>query len=86
MINSHYGIIYKNYEFLLMHDPRRPKDYDGWIIHGDKHNNNPKDYPFINQANKTVNVCAEIVNYTPVDLDNIITLIETGRNYKTIKG
>jgi calcineurin-like phosphoesterase family protein/2'-5' RNA ligase len=84
VINSHYGIKYNDYQFLLMHDPRRPTGYDGWIIHGDKHNNSLKDHPFINQKNKTVNVCAELVEYTPLDIDRLITLIETGRSYKTI--
>ena len=84
VIPERYGIRYKNYEFLLMHDPHRPHGYDGWIIHGDKHNNDLKNYPLINQKNKTVNVCAELVNYVPLSLDKIILLIETGRNYKTI--
>ncbi len=84
VIHSHYGIKYNDYQFLLMHDPHRPNGYDGWIIHGDKHNNNLKDYPFINQKNKTVNVCAELVDYTPLNLDRLIMLIETGRSYKTV--
>ncbi len=86
VIHSHYAIKYNDYQFLLMHDPHRPKGYDGWIIHGDKHDNNLKDYPLINQKNKTVNVCAELVEYTPLNLDKIITLIETGRSYNTIQG
>ena len=86
VLHSHYPVKYNDYEFLLMHDPNRPKGYDGWIIHGDKHNNNLKDYPFINQKNKTVNVCAELVEYTLLNLDRLITLIETGRSYKTING
>jgi len=86
VIHSHYGIKYNNYQFLLMHDPHRPNGYDGWIIHGDKHNNNLKDYPFINQKNKTVNICAELVDYTPLSLDRLIMLIETGRGYNTVNG
>lgn len=82
-----YGIKYCDYKFLLMHDPKhRPFGYDGWIIHGDKHNNDLKDYPFINQKNKTVNVCAEVVNYTPISLDTLILMIETGHSYKTLNG
>ena len=84
VIPDRYGIRYGNYEFLLMHNPHRPFGYDGWIIHGDKHNNDLKNYPFINQKNKTVNVCAELVDYTPLSLEKIVTLIETGRSYKTI--
>lgn len=86
VIPDRHGIKYRDYKFLLMHGPHRPFGYDGWIIHGDKHNNNLKDYPFINQKNKTVNVCAELVDYTPLALDRLILLIETGRSYKTING
>ena len=86
IISDRFGIKYKDYNFLLMHDPHRPFGYESWIIHGDKHNNNLKDYPFINQKNKTVNVCSEVVNYTPLNLDTIISMIETGRNYKTSEG
>lgn len=86
IIPERYGIKYKNYEFLLMHNPHRPFGYDGWIIHGDKHNNDLKNYPFINQKNKTVNVCAEVVGYTPLSLNKLISLLETGRSYKTING
>jgi len=84
VMSNRVGIKYNDYEFLLMHDPHRPLGYEGWIIHGDKHNNDLKNYPFINQKNKTVNVCAELVGYTPLNLDRLITMIETGRNYNTI--
>jgi calcineurin-like phosphoesterase family protein/2'-5' RNA ligase len=86
VIPARYGIKYGEYQFLLMHDPYRPSGYEGWIIHGDKHNNSLKRYPFINQKNKTINVCAELVNYSPVSLDRLILLIETGRSYTTIDG
>lgn len=69
-----------------MHDPHRPNGYGGWIIHGDKHNNNLKEFPFINQKNKAVNVCAELVDYSPIDIERLIMLIETGRSYNTING
>lgn len=67
-----------------MHDPHRPFGYEGWIIHGDKHNNNLDKYPFINQENRTVNVSAELVNYTPLSLERLVSLIETGDSYNTI--
>jgi calcineurin-like phosphoesterase family protein/2'-5' RNA ligase len=86
VIPTRYGIKYGNNQFLLTHDPYRPSGYDGWIIHGDKHNNSLKRYPFINQKNKTINVCAELVNYSPLSLDRLILLMETGRSYETIDG
>ena len=68
-------IKYGGYEFRLMHDPDRPPDWDGWIIHGDKHNNSPIRYPHINRRKKTINVCVEYTNYTPMSLDEIIAKI-----------
>ena len=84
VIPNRYGIQYRNYKFLLMHDPHKPFGYEGWITHGDKHNTNLEKYPFINQKNKTVNVSAELVNYTPLSLEKLISLIETGKSYITI--
>lgn len=86
VVHNGYGIVYKNYKFLLRHDPYRPLGYDGWIIHGDKHNNHLDEYPLINQKNKTVNVSSELVHYTPLNLEKIISLIETGRSFRTLDG
>lgn len=68
-------IKYGDWEFLLTHDPDRPPDWDGWIIHGDKHSNHPVTYPHINKRKKTVNVCAEYTEYAPMNLDEIIAKI-----------
>lgn len=86
VIPNRYGIQYGNYKFLLMHDPYRPLGYDGWIIHGDKHNNHLDEYPLINQKNKTVNVSSELVHYTPLSIEKLISMIETGSSFKTIDG
>ena len=61
--------------FLLAHDPDHlPVKWDGWVIHGHKHNNEMKDYPFINGKKKTINVSAELINYKPVSLNYILNL------------
>jgi calcineurin-like phosphoesterase family protein/2'-5' RNA ligase len=63
------------YTFLLVHDPDRlPVDWNGWIIHGHKHNNDMKNYPFINGDKKTINISPELVNYRPVSLDFLSSL------------
>jgi len=63
------------YTFLLTHDPDRlPIDWNGWVIHGHKHNNDLKEYCFINGDRKTINVSAELVNYRPVSLDFLASL------------
>ena len=63
------------YAFLLTHDPESlPIDWNGWVIHGHKHNNDLKDYCFINGDRKTINVSAELVNYRPVSIDFLASL------------
>jgi calcineurin-like phosphoesterase family protein len=44
------------------------------VIHGHKHNNDMKDYCFINGDRKTINVSAELVDYRPVSLDFLASL------------
>lgn len=66
---------YAGYKFLLVHDPDNlPIKWDGWVIHGHKHNNDMKNYPFINGERKTINVSAELLNYKPISLDYLISL------------
>jgi calcineurin-like phosphoesterase family protein/2'-5' RNA ligase len=75
--NSHEYVEIKHgrYNFLLAHDPERlPVNWNHWIIHGHKHNNDMKNYPFINGDRKTINVCPELVNYRPVSLDYLASL------------
>lgn len=77
VIQDQFPVSCRGNEFLLMHDPYRPIDWDGWIIHGDKHNNNLKQFPHIHIRNKTVNVCAELTGYAPISLDDIISKISS---------
>lgn len=66
---------YGRYKFLLLHDPDSlPNRWNHWVIHGHKHNNDVKNYPFINGDRKTINVSPELVNYRPVSLDFITSL------------
>jgi calcineurin-like phosphoesterase family protein len=74
--SNRYEILeYQSHRFLLVHDPDNlPIEWNGWVIHGHKHNNDIKDYPFINGDRKTINVSAELVNYKPVSLDFLLKL------------
>ena len=82
--NHEYGVInskeyailnHRGHSFLLVHDPKHlPIPWNGWVIHGHTHNNNMKNYPFINGEKKTINVSAELTNYRPVSLDYILSL------------
>lgn len=75
---------YKGYRFLLIHDPmEKPVEWNDWVIHGDKHNNNLGKYPLINRYQKTINVCVELIKYRPINFDKIIELIED-KGYRNI--
>lgn len=63
---------YHGLPFLIIHNPAHaPWDWPGWVIHGHIHNNDMEWYPFINHERRTVNVSAELVDYTPVSLGEI---------------
>jgi len=64
---------YKGNDFLLLHDPaQKPAYWQGWVIHGHKHNNDLENYPLVSHKNKTINVCAELVNYIPINADDLL--------------
>lgn len=76
---------YKGKEFLLVHDPAlKPKNWNGWTIHGHKHNNHLKESPFINGDRKTINVSCELLNYKPINLNKIITYLDNVKYWRTI--
>jgi calcineurin-like phosphoesterase family protein len=59
----HIKFKYRGYYFLLIHDPKKiPWYWNGWVIHGHKHNNDMKNYPFINGDKKTINVSVELID------------------------
>jgi len=60
-------------EFALTHSGRGlPEGYDGWVIHGHTHQNEP----FIKPEWKQVSVSVDVINYTPISLASIIERIE----------
>lgn len=67
---------YGNQKFLLIHDPAdAPPLFDGWIIHGHHHNNDLRNYPYMNFVGRRVNVSAEVIGYKPVSLHEIVQRI-----------
>ena len=62
----------KGKKFYLVHDPKKvPAGWDGWVIHGHTHNSHLLTYPFINGEKKTINVSAELINFTPISMSTI---------------
>ncbi|MDH7592728.1 MAG: 2'-5' RNA ligase family protein, partial [Methanomicrobiales archaeon] len=76
---------YDGIKILFTHDPETAPDNDeGWVIHGHKHNNNLRMYPFFNPRQRRVNVSAEVVGYRPVLLSEILQLISTEKETRFI--
>jgi calcineurin-like phosphoesterase family protein len=68
---------YEGKKFLLIHDPSGvPPSFDGWVIHGHHHNNDLRNYPFMNFTRRRVNVSAEVIGYKPVSLHEIVQRIK----------
>jgi calcineurin-like phosphoesterase family protein len=67
---------YDGMRFLLIHDPDdAPPSFDGWVIHGHYHNNDLRNFPFLNMKDRRINVSAEVIGFVPIGLNEICTLI-----------
>lgn len=70
-------ISWRGHRFMMVHDPNdAPLEYPGFVIHGHMHNNQPREYPFLNMVNRRVNVSAEVIGYVPMPLDELVEIIE----------
>jgi calcineurin-like phosphoesterase family protein len=66
-----------DYQFYCTHRPEDvPETWDGWVLHGHHHNNRPDEYPFVNCDDQRVNVSCELLDYRPVALDTITSLLD----------
>lgn len=85
-------LLYKGYWLFLTHDPGKAPwgpflDGRGWVIHGHHHNNDTKDFPFINGLTRTINVSAELIDYRPISIDYLLSLpLESIIKMETING
>lgn len=61
-----------------------PDWFDGWVLHGHIHNNDVKNFPFVNPTEQFVNVSAELLEYTPITIEELLQIIERGERYETI--
>ncbi len=80
---------YRNTNFLLIHNPLDINKIGyikfDWTIHGHKHNNDLRNYPFINTKNKTINVSIELTSYRPINIGELDIFIEKcNKNMYTI--
>ena len=68
---------FEGIRFTLVHDPADVPEIPGtWVIHGHHHNNDLKNYPFINFTKRRINVCPEVTGYRPVSLSDLCHAIK----------
>ncbi|WP_321508274.1 2'-5' RNA ligase family protein [uncultured Methanoregula sp.] len=73
---EHTELSYQGTRFFLVHDPNNaPPGFDGWVIHGHHHNNELRYFPFMDFANRRINVSVEVIGYVPVSLREILSRI-----------
>ena len=73
---------YKGYKFYLTHRTEDvPSSWEDWAICGHHHNNDLEKYPFINRKDKKINISTELTGYHPVDMDDLIDIIESNEEY-----
>jgi calcineurin-like phosphoesterase family protein len=61
-------------DILLIHDPGKVLNWNDWIIHGHHHNHLMYKYPLINNKRKTINVSVELLNYTPIGANKLLSM------------
>lgn len=70
----------KGINFRCQHRPPTSQG-EQWVIHGHMHTNKNDQYPFINPEKKTINVSAELLHYTPISMERLVELIQSGIKY-----
>lgn len=63
----------------------QPLDMGGWQLHGHVHNNDVTTYPFVDPYEQRVNVSSELLDYTPLLMDELIYILERGERFRDIE-
>ncbi len=81
-MQSGIGLIYDGIEFNIKgipfyatHKPLNTANSYRWILHGHTHNDDLQNNPFYNPAYNSINVSAELINYKPISITEIINTI-----------
>ena len=71
------SLFFEGIRFTLVHDPADSPEIPGtWVIHGHHHNNDMRNYPFINFEKRRINACCEMTGYRPVSLTELVHAIK----------
>ncbi|MFB6103311.1 MAG: metallophosphoesterase [Haloplanus sp.] len=67
-----------DYRFYCTHRPADiPDEWEGWALHGHIHNNDTETYPFVAYDDRRVNVSSELLNYRPITLETVTSVLDT---------
>lgn len=84
-LTTEYKLETSSYDFFCSHKLEWiPEDWEGWKIYGHVHDRYPDKHPFIDPGSESINVGAELLDYTPVSINRIIDLIDGGDRYVTL--
>jgi len=73
------------YRFGCVHWPEESENPGGdWLLYAHHHNNDLEEYPFIDPMKNRVNVSAEVIGYTPLSLDALVSFLDRGERARTI--
>lgn len=61
-----------------------PEWFDGWYLHGHIHNNDLENYPFVNPEEQFVNVGVELLEYTPIEIEQLIEILALRERFETV--
>lgn len=65
------------YTFYCTHRPRDvPDEWDGWVLHGHHHNNDPAEYPLVAYDRRRVNVGVDLLEFRPFALGSLTTILD----------
>jgi calcineurin-like phosphoesterase family protein len=65
------------YRFYCTHRPEDvPESWDGWVLHGHHHNNDPEEFPFVAPAERRVNVSCELLEFRPIALETLTNVLD----------
>lgn len=74
---EHAILQHDGYRFFYTHRPENvPDEWTEWVLHGHHHNNFPIEHPFIHYDKHQVHVSAELIEYTPISLASITSILD----------
>jgi len=84
-LTTEYKLETSRYDFLCCHKLEWiPEEWQGWKIYGHVHDRYPEKHPFLDPQSKSINVGAELLDYTPVSIGHITDLLDRQEKYVTL--